>query len=235
MNTNPSAIRILCYGDSNVWGRSGASIERYAVNERWPGILQEMLGNGYEIIEEGLRSRTTDLDDDDPQFPGRNGLTYLRPCIESHNPLHLVVLWLGTNDLKSKFNRQPNDAVDGLRRLIDIIQQIAKQPDVAPAKILIVSPPLVVEEALKVGTKFAGAPKKSQQFPALYKVLSEERNCEFIDLSDIKPGKDDGAHLDKTEHPVVAKLLYKKVIETLKQHFIKGGEENANKEKGRIF
>jgi len=178
-----------------------------------PGILQEMLGNSYEIIEEGLRSRTTDLDDDDPQFPGRNGLTYLRPCTESHNPLHLVVLWLGTNDLKSKFNRQPSDAADGLHRLIDVIQQIAKQPDGTSTKIIIVSPPLAIEESLKIGTKFVGAPKKSQQFATLYKALSKDKNCEFIDLSGIKPGKDDGVHLDKSEHLSVAKLIRDKILE----------------------
>lgn len=56
MNRNNKAKRVLCYGDSNTWGRvpSGMGEERYPVDTRWPGILQNLLGENYEIIEEGL-------------------------------------------------------------------------------------------------------------------------------------------------------------------------------------
>ncbi|MEI6774741.1 MAG: hypothetical protein WCL18_08440 [bacterium] len=54
MNTNDKVKRILCYGDSNTWGRvpSSMGMERYPIHNRWPGILQELLGDTYEIIEE---------------------------------------------------------------------------------------------------------------------------------------------------------------------------------------
>ena len=97
MNTGPNAIKVLCYGDSNTWGRDphGKGI-RYPVNVRWTGLLQSKLGHDYDIIEEGLGGRTTVIDD--PKREGRNGKTYLRPCLETHSPIDVITLMLGTND-----------------------------------------------------------------------------------------------------------------------------------------
>lgn len=59
MNTNPKAKRILCFGDSNTWGYiPGTNYDRYSVDVRWTGILQEKLGRDYEVIEDGVNSRT---------------------------------------------------------------------------------------------------------------------------------------------------------------------------------
>ena len=55
----------------------------------------------YEIIEEGLNGRTTVWDDPIEGF--KNGSLQLPPCLESQKPLDLVVLMLGTNDLKARF------------------------------------------------------------------------------------------------------------------------------------
>lgn len=96
---------ILCHGDSNTWGYvpSGdytKGIERYSRNIRWPGALQSYLGNDYYyIIEEGLNSRTTNIDYQ--VQPNRNGKTYLPPCLYSHSPINFVILALGGNNLKS--------------------------------------------------------------------------------------------------------------------------------------
>ena len=92
MNINQNSIRILCYGDSNTWGDSADDSVRYPINVRWTGLLQQKLEDKFEIIEEGLCGRTTTLDD--PKEEGRNGKTYLIPCINTHNPLDLVNLML---------------------------------------------------------------------------------------------------------------------------------------------
>jgi len=85
---------IVCFGDSNTWGFDPASGERFPADVRWPGVLRAQLGGGYQVIEEGLNGRTTTVDD--PLQPHRNGLTYLPPCLESHKPLDLVTIMLGT-------------------------------------------------------------------------------------------------------------------------------------------
>ena len=62
MTTNPNAVTILCYGDSNTWGQKPDKSGRYPADTRWTGRLQNQLGDGFAIIEEGLGSRTTDLE-----------------------------------------------------------------------------------------------------------------------------------------------------------------------------
>jgi hypothetical protein len=37
-------------------------MEKHARNERWPDILQNLLGQDHLIFEEGLNSRTTNID-----------------------------------------------------------------------------------------------------------------------------------------------------------------------------
>ena len=91
---------VLVYGDSNSWGFEPGSGKRYGEEVRWTGVLAENLGSDTRVIEEGLNGRTTVFDD--PLEPGRNGKTYLGPCLQSHHPLDLVILMLGTNDLKHR-------------------------------------------------------------------------------------------------------------------------------------
>lgn len=216
MNPNPRAKRILCYGDSNTWGRSGNSVDRYPSNIRWTGLLQEKLGETHEIIEEGLRSRTTDFEDDDPDFPGRNGLAYLRPCIESHNPLDLVILWLGTNDLKSRFKRSPREIGDSIRKLISVIQENAYDRQSMPSKILLISPPLVLEVSLGSGNQFDGAGPKSRDVGNVLKRIASDANCEFLDLAPIvQPGDFDGVHLEPESHKTVADRMFEFIKEIL--------------------
>ena len=96
---------ILCYGDSNTWGcipLTGAHPpRRYGPAQRWPGVLRRELGDGFWIVEEGLNARTTVWDD--PLEPFRSGKELLAPCLLTHQPLDLVLIMLGTNDLKGRF------------------------------------------------------------------------------------------------------------------------------------
>ena len=101
--------RILCYGDSNTWGYiSGTDHQRYGENERWTRILAQMLGDKFEIIEEGLNSRTLISNDTRPGKEGKNGYEYLIPCLDTHDPIDLVVIMLGTNELKKTYNKTMN-------------------------------------------------------------------------------------------------------------------------------
>ncbi|HKM57728.1 MAG TPA: hypothetical protein VJX28_03215 [Chthoniobacterales bacterium] len=59
--------RILVFGDSNSWGfvpnPTGDPTTRYDASTRWPRAMIRRLGAGFELIEEGLSARTTNLDD----------------------------------------------------------------------------------------------------------------------------------------------------------------------------
>lgn len=132
---------ILCYGDSNTWGWNPDTGLRYPRDIRWPGRLQIELGPTYYVIEEGLNGRTTVWDD--PIEEHKNGKTYLYPCLESHKPLDLVVLMLGTNDLKTRFWLSTLDIVSGIARLVEIIQSSRSGVQETSPKILLLAPPLV--------------------------------------------------------------------------------------------
>ena len=109
---------ILCYGDSNTYGLKSDLVSRYPRNVRWTGILQEKLGSEYYVIEEGLGGRTTVWDD--PVEDYKNGKKYLLPCLDSHKPLDLVIIMLGTNDLKSRFSVTPFDIGASMENLVKI-------------------------------------------------------------------------------------------------------------------
>ena len=98
---------ILCFGDSNTWGFIPESIlepqpRRHPHDVRWTGVLARELGSGFQIIAEGQNGRTTVHDD--PFATARNGKLVLPAILESHKPLDLVVLMIGTNDLKAVFS-----------------------------------------------------------------------------------------------------------------------------------
>jgi lysophospholipase L1-like esterase len=137
--------RIMCYGDSLTWGwkpdPDSALVERYARHERWTGVLAAELGTGFEIIEEGLSGRTTNLDD--PTDQRLNGAAYLPAALASHLPLDLVVIMLGTNDTKSYFNRSAFDIAVGASILIgQVAQSAGGVGTIYPApKTLLMSPP----------------------------------------------------------------------------------------------
>ncbi len=90
--------RILCYGDSNTCGNIPADGRRYPADVRWTGVAAKLLGDGYSIIEEGLNGRTTSFDD--YYVDCRNGRKGLGYALCAHAPIDLIVVSLGTNDLK---------------------------------------------------------------------------------------------------------------------------------------
>src|SRR4030095_16419851 len=104
---------IMCYGDSNTWGciplTGPEPPRRYGPAQRWPGVLRRELGDGYWIVEEGLNGRTTVWDD--PLGPFRSGKELLAPCLMTHEPIDLVVVMLGTNDLKRRFGVGARDTM----------------------------------------------------------------------------------------------------------------------------
>ncbi len=85
--------KIICYGDSNTYGYDPADYEenRYPKEQRWTFILQELLGDNWEVIPEGLNGRKLpDLKYD----AGRIG-----NMIEKLEDRDIFAVMLGTNDI----------------------------------------------------------------------------------------------------------------------------------------
>lgn len=207
MNTNSKAKRILCFGDSNTWGIIPGTLNRHPSNIRWTGVLQKKLGSDFEVIEEGMTGRTTNLEN--PRVKNANGQTYLSPCLKSHNPLDVVIFLLGTNDLKDVFNRVPKDVAEAMGGVIKIAQKEAINYDGLPAKIIIVSPTLVHEIVKNIRPDFNGGPEKSKHLAEELEKVASKNDCKFIDLAKyVKASKIDGIHLDKEGHRKVAEVLF---------------------------
>lgn len=202
-------IRILCYGDSNTWGYiSGTDHERYGNSERWTRILANLLGKRFEIIEEGLNSRTLISDDPRPGKEGKNGYKYLIPCLDTHDPVDLVILMLGTNELKYIYNKSAKEIGELLEEYFvkTILNRKSQLRDSYP-KLLIIAPPIVSENReYRVDDKYKGASSKSKELNNIYKNIAEKYNCYFLSNKDLETGID-GVHLTKESHKLLAEKL----------------------------
>lgn len=199
---------VLCYGDSNTYGRDPVTKKRLASEVRWPGVLRNALGEEYYVIEEGLNGRTTVWDD--PVRPGihkRNGSLYLLPCLESHAPLDLFVLMLGTNDLKARHALTPYDIAESIGHLIEITQKSSCGPDGAPPEILLMAPP-PLGALSEYAETFAGGVDKSKRLGSYYMKVAQSYGTRFFDTSTvIRTSKLDGLHIDPEEHRVLGEAV----------------------------
>jgi lysophospholipase L1-like esterase len=189
---------ILCYGDSNTWGYSPLTQDRLSIYERWTGILADLLGDDYRVIEEGLNGRTTVWDDPIEEY--RNGKQYLMPCLLSQKPVDLVVLMLGTNDLKKRFSVSAQDIANSMGVLVEVIQRSAAGPDGSAPKILLIAPP-VVGKLTGYAEMFENAFENSLKFGEYYRQIAELYNCDFLDAGKVIISSElDGIHFEADQH-----------------------------------
>ena len=205
--------RILCYGDSNTWGYNPVTQDRFAKHERWTGQLSVTLGDTYDVIEEGLNGRTTVWDD--PIEGYKNGREYLIPCLETHTPLDLVIIFLGVNDLKKRFSLSAYDIAEGARVLVQVVQKSsAGVSNSAPQTLLMAPPP--VGKLTAFAEMFEGAEAKSAKFSGHYGRVATESGCHFLDASTLIVSSDlDGIHFEGSEHAKLGQALAIKVKEII--------------------
>ena len=211
-------IRILCYGDSNTWGYiPGSDHQRYDEFTRWTKLLGKCLGEEFEIIEEGLSGRTLISNDPRPGKEGRSGYQYLIPCLATHEPIDLVILMLGTNELKTTYDTSIDEIIDIVENKFvkTILNTKSKITNKSP-KLLLIAPPLINEDAdEKTKNLYLNGTEISKQFNRLYKEIAIRNNCYFVDNDGLIPGVD-GIHLDKERHQLLANKIYDEIIKIYK-------------------
>lgn len=209
--------RILCFGDSNTWGydpRGG----RYDEETRWPMRLQRLLGEGFTVVEEGFNGRTCVYDD--PIEGGyKSGANYLPPCLMSHSPLDLVIIMLGTNDAKRRFNLTPMTIGEGMMQLIRITRLYAVDGQGNPPKVLIVAPPPILDTLMR--SRHAEcfgeqAIEVTKGLAAEYARIAKLLRCDFFDAASwTEVSSIDAVHFTKEGHLGLAEGLTRKLTQIL--------------------
>lgn len=209
---------ILCFGDSNTHGYNSKTNGRFDVNERWPKLLQKNLGDDYYVIEEGLCGRTTSFED--PVFEGLCGLHAIYPCMMTHEPLDLVIIMLGTNDTKDRFNANAFIIGKGLERLAQKAIDTHAAWRGAPNVLLVAPPPIHPDYAKtavagEMGDKCV---ERSRGLAKEFKDVADRLHCHFLDAGSI-PGIEmypyDWMHLSLGSHKLLADELTNVIKEIL--------------------
>lgn len=194
---------VLCFGDSNTYGAvptlARVGRHRFAPDRRWPGILRKHLGAGWQVVEEGHPSRTT-LRDDPIEGSHKNGLRGLPISLESHMPIDLVILMLGTNDLKLRFAASPSDIADSIEVIVKAVMSSETGPGGAAPAVMIIAPP-PMHEVDWLAEMFLGGARKSQELGARFAEVARRCGAAYLDAGTIVESSTvDGIHLDSDSH-----------------------------------
>lgn len=202
-----SAKRILCFGDSNTFG-TNPSGGRWPRSKRWPGRLQQILGEDYDVVEEGCGGRTTVFEDTLELH--KNGRSALPVALASHKPLDLVIIMLGTNDMKHRFAALPCDIANGAAELVRLVQTYPYGPAYRVPQVLLISPILLGEDIEhSIYTGFSqDAYETSKQLAPWFQKKAEECGCLYLDAAQIaRPSERDQLHMEAEDHDRLAQHI----------------------------
>lgn len=209
---------VLCFGDSNTHGsiplKALGDRARHDRSTRWPGVLAAALGDGWHVIEEGHGGRTT-VHEDPVEGAHRSGLRVFLSLLESHRPLDLVIIMLGTNDLKPRFSASSFDIAAGLERLVRVAQASECGQDGGAPRVLVVSP-VPIREIGPLADMFAGGAAKSQALAAQVQAMCARTGADFADAgvwAEVDP--DEGIHLGAQAHRSLGAGLAARVKELI--------------------
>ena len=204
---------VMCFGDSNTWGycveRADEPVPRLPRENRWVSVMAQALGPDHAVIAEGLPGRTT-VFDDPVHGEHLNGRRLLRACLESHKPVDVLVVLLGTNDLQSRFSASAWEIAQGAGVLLELAAQSGCGPGGrAPQPILIAPPPTRVTGLGALAEDlFKGADAKSRRFDAAFSAVAAERGVTYLNAGDvIESSPVDGVHWSPVAHNAIGRVI----------------------------
>ena len=193
---------ILCFGDSNTYGYIPDGSGRFPIDVRWTGRLQSALGDSARVIEEGLCGRTTIFPDE--VRDGRRGIDMIGTLVESHYPVDLLVVMLGTNDCKSAYHATAEQITEGVCRVIERAKEHAPES----MKVLLISPIHLGKGVGEEGfdPEFNERSENvSKQLAGEYEKAAKENGFYYFDAAGVaKPSEVDRQHLDDEGHKIFA-------------------------------
>lgn len=216
-------LTVIIYGDSNTWGYDADSPSRFPHRKRWVNILRTLLNSeqqladrSFEVISEGLNGRTTIYSRElAPGEYDRNGRATFLQILNTHKPLSLIVIALGTNDLNEKYAVGVAGALNGIRMLVEDVRNYAYDLGNAsePPKILVLGIPALYATELSLSWLFPSnleelAKDVQQKLPN----LCEELAVEYLDITQVTTvSPTDGIHLTLEVQDTLAAAVSHKI------------------------
>ena len=189
---------VLCFGDSNTWGYNPIDGSRYPSDIRWTGVLQGLLGPSFQVIEEGLNGRTTTINE--IERPMRSSKDILSVLLESHRPLSFVILMIGTNDLKTHFQRTAQNIAADLSDLCVLIEDHPLLVDQRP-KLILAAPTGPDETCHQLPEWFQNTHAKWRSLLELLPEVAQNHGAEYLATETIMDMKfQDGLHWSEQQH-----------------------------------
>ena len=194
--------KILCYGDSNTFGYNTKDNSRFNENIRWTSLLQKILGDEYEVINEGMCDRTGFVNN--PKGFIFSAQKHFPKLISKSEKFDLLILWVGTNDLQFQYDIGMGAVEKGLENLINLAKEKAEK--------IIIIPPVILDEKILDGffnyqfneTSIV----KSRKIGRIFRHISNVHNCIYFDINKITTPSDlDGLHYDEIGHKLIADKL----------------------------
>lgn len=195
-------FRILCFGDSNTYGYRPDGLGRFDEKTRWTVRLADRLGESFQIVEEGLCGRTTIFDND--VNPGRRGSDHIGMLVESHNPIDLLIIMLGSNDYKIRYQASLEQVVDGMEQVIEkALSKASKRPE-----ILLISPPALADKVAETDAEYDNRSlKMSREISPALKSLASKNHYLFLDAAQIAVAGPDQVHMTAESHEALANAI----------------------------
>ena len=198
---------ILCLGDSNTYGVDPSTGSRFPREERWTGILQRILGDGYYVIEEGYNSRTTSFNDASDEM--RSALRMIPFLLKTHRPIDLVRIMLGTNDLKTQYSVSAKVSAYAMKKLVESIRKWCRAEEVNIPQVLIISPIMIgegIEESIYWENDKTSM-LEAEKLPAEYERVADMLGCSFFHASSVAEPGEDSLHMTKDSHQRFAEAM----------------------------
>ncbi|WOI57771.1 SGNH/GDSL hydrolase family protein [Palleronia sp. LCG004] len=215
---------VLAYGDSLTWGADPVTTLRHPHADLWPSVLEAGLSGLARVIHDGVGGRTTCFDDHSGPCC-RNSVKTLPVALAAHMPLDLVILMLGTNDLKPIHGATAANSQAGIRRLVQLTRTQRYKPKGHVPEILVVAPPACRQATGRMPDGPDRIPQ-SLRFPSLYADVAREEGAHFFDAATVATAsEEDGVHLHRDQTRAIGSALIEPVARILGLSTPPTGEE----------
>lgn len=192
-------MKILVYGDSISWGYV-PSLDGYSSNAVWENFKENQmwwfpLKKFGDLCVNAKVGRCVNADN--PNIKESNALKTIRKDVK--DKFDVAFIMLGTNDMRSTFNKSAENIVRDLNLLISNMKYCAKN-------FVIIAPPKIIENTPITKKYYKGAGDKSKNLNNLLYKYAKQMKFGFISAFGCEVGCD-GEHLTEKGQAQLAKMV----------------------------